>query len=184
MRKKSTCLFSRFLVEYGHTEVHKRHREVNALVIIRCSQNTDINTCYTYCVQKETDDGICQKQINQTCSLSYVIVMSATTRSACKENLVFLAPTRALDVVMRCYRPHSSHPLFIFSLSNSTNCTAECKLQYTLHFTSIAQTKKQANATMNVEAHTRPLDLFRCLNISSILSFYLQLYYNYVSSLT
>ena len=137
MRKKSTCLFSRFLVEYGHTEVHKRHREVNALVIIRCSQNTDIDTCYTYCVQKETDYGICQKQINQTCSLSYVIVMSATTRSACKESLVFLAPTRALNVMMRSYRPRSSHPLFIFSLSNSTTNqqiarpSANCNTHYT-----------------------------------------------------
>ena len=36
--KTSTCLFSWFLVENGDAKVHKRHREVDALPIIRFDQ--------------------------------------------------------------------------------------------------------------------------------------------------
>ena len=46
----TTCLFGWFLVEYGHTKVHKRHREVNALVI-KTSSDVDKNrqTLYNVC---------------------------------------------------------------------------------------------------------------------------------------
>ena len=69
---KRACLLCRFLVENSHTKVHKRHREVDTLWPPNANK-------YNLNEKK-------RRNISNTCSLSYVIVMSATTRSACKGN--------------------------------------------------------------------------------------------------
>ena len=66
---KRAYLLCRFLVENSHTKVHKRHREVDTL------WPPNVNK---YNLNEK------RRNFPNTCSLSYVIVMSATTRSACK----------------------------------------------------------------------------------------------------